>query len=160
MSDPVPSSEPFQFLDPGVLRDGELFLRLVATHPPSPVKFWVPWYQFEMFTNAEPQTVAGHINFRAVSTPFIDTYAGHYGYGVVERFRGRHYAERATRLLFSLARRHGFATIWITCNPDNIPSRRTCERLGGTFVEIVDVPEDSDMYRAGSRQKCRYRIDL
>ena len=152
--------EAFEFLDPGVLRDGELFLQLRGTHQATPEKFWVPWYQFEMFTDTEPTELAGHINFRATSTHFIETYAGHFGYGVVERFRGNHYAERATRLLLPLARRYGFKTLWITCNPDNYPSRRTCERLGAAFVEVVDVPEDCDMYRAGARQKCRYRIDL
>ena len=27
-------------------------------------------------------------------------------------------------------------------------------------VEIVDLPEDADMYRKGESQKCRYKIDL
>jgi len=39
------------------------------------------------------------------------------------------------------------AETWITCNPDNLASRRTCERLGAIFVDTL-----------GS--KCRYRLDL
>ena len=42
----------------------------------------------------------------------------------------------------------------ITCNPDNLPSRRTLERLGGDLLEIVDLPPDNDMYQRGERQKC------
>jgi tagatose 1,6-diphosphate aldolase len=64
------------------------------------------------------------------------------------------------RLLFPFARRHGFKTIYITCNPDNRASRRTCERLGATLVEIIKLPPDNDMYQDGEREKCRYRINL
>ena len=87
-------------------------------------------------------------------------YGGHIGYGVLPRYRGHRYAARACKLLFPLARRHGLNPLWITCNPDNIASRRTCELAGGKLVEIVDLPEDIDMYQAGERQKCRYRFDL
>jgi hypothetical protein len=27
-------------------------------------------------------------------------------------------------------------------------------------VEIVDLPEETDMYQEGERQKCRYRLNL
>jgi tagatose 1,6-diphosphate aldolase len=47
--------------------------------------------------------------------------------------------------------------VWITCNPDNWASRRTCERLGCQLVDIVELPEHIDMYQDGERQKCRYR---
>jgi tagatose 1,6-diphosphate aldolase len=87
-------------------------------------------------------------------------YGGHIGYAVDLEHRGHHYAERACRLVLALAKAHGLDTIWITCNPDNVPSRRTCERLDATLVEIVRLPEDSDMYQEGDREKCRYRVDL
>jgi tagatose 1,6-diphosphate aldolase len=59
-----------------------------------------------------------------------------------------------------LARRHGINPLWITCNPDNHASRRTCERLGATLVEIVPVPVGHTLYQRGEREKCRYRVDL
>jgi predicted acetyltransferase len=102
----------------------------------------------------------GRISLRIGSSPHILFYAGHVGYGVHHRHRGHHYAARACRLLMPLARAHGFRRLWITCNPDNTASRRTCELAGARFVEIVDLPEDSDMYLHGERQKCRYRLDL
>jgi predicted acetyltransferase len=74
--------------------------------------------------------------------------------------RGHHYAERACRLLLPLARRHGIQPLWITCNPDNFPSRRTCERLGAKLVEIVAVPPRDPLYLRGDHEKCRYRLDL
>jgi len=50
--------------------------------------------------------------------------------------------------------------LWITCNPDNLASRKTCEIAGGVMMEIVDLPEHNIMYKQGERQKCRYRFDL
>ena len=82
------------------------------------------------------------------------------GYGVDFDFRGKRYAARACRLLFHLARCHGMSQLWITCNPENVASRRTCELVGGVLVDIVDVPSTIDVYREGDRQKCRYRIRL
>src|SRR5438552_19020936 len=157
MEDPVACQDSFHFLDPGELRDGELELVLVARNPADPVKQWVPSYDFELRADDER---AGRINFRAVDVPSLQMYGGHFAYAVEPKFRGHHYAERGVRLLFPFARRHGFTTVYITCNPDNWPSRRTCERLGATLAEIIPLPPDNDMYLAGEREKCRYRIDL
>jgi tagatose 1,6-diphosphate aldolase len=147
----------FEFIDPGPLADGELELALVETKPGDPARQWLPNYVFEM-------RVAGHkaggINLRIGYTHNIVMYGGHIGYGVEPEFRGHHYAERACRLILPLAKAHGLDTIWITCNPDNIASRRTMERLGAELVEIVPLPEDNDQYARGDREKCRYRLDL
>ena len=87
-------------------------------------------------------------------------YSGNVGYHVYPPARGRHFAERASRLLFGLARRHGMERLWITCNPDNLASRRTCERLGMHLVDTVPVPDTDPLYARGDRLKCRYRLDL
>jgi RimJ/RimL family protein N-acetyltransferase len=44
----------------------------------------------------------------------------------------------------------------ITCNPDNIASRRTCEKAGLKLKEIVDLPNYNEMYLEGERHKCIY----
>jgi predicted acetyltransferase len=75
-------------------------------------------------------------------------------------YRGNHFAGRALRLLKPLARRHGLSELWITCNPENAASRRTCEFAGAELTEIVDLPPHVDMYQEGERQKCRCRLDL
>lgn len=126
---------------------------------------WVPSYHFWMRLHpienaAPPVVIAGGINLRVGETEDIHMYAGHIGYNVYPPARGHHYAERAARLLFRVARAHGLRRIWITCNPDNWPSRRTCERLGGTLVGIVPVPTTHALYQRGEHEKCRYWIDL
>jgi GNAT superfamily N-acetyltransferase len=146
----------FRFLDPGVLRDSELDLVLVETKPGDPSREWLPGYLFEMRVGGRR---AGGLNLRVGNTRKIVMYAGHIGYAVEPEHRGHHYAERACRLILPLAKAHGLDTIWITCNPDNMPSRRTCERLGAEMVEIVPLPEGDDQYQAGDREKC-YRLDL
>ena len=75
-------------------------------------------------------------------------------------YRGHHYAEKACRLLFTLAKKHGLGYVIITCRPDNIPSRRTCERLGGELLEIAELPEDNEMRLKGLTDVCIFRFEL
>lgn len=149
----------FVFLPPGELRDGELELRLRHTAAGDPEGKWAPAYHFDMVHLPTGET-AGSIDLRIGNMPSLVLYGGHIGYSVVPAYRGRHFAARAVQLLFGLARKHELETLWITCNPDNAASRRTCEIAGGELVEIVNLPEDNDMYLEGERQKCRYRFDL
>ena len=149
----------FQFRDPGPLIDGDLELVLLEACPGDPLLGLVPVYRFEMRRVGQPQAL-GAIELRVGSTVHLVTYAGHIGYGVNREQRGHGYAARACKLLLALARSHGIETLWITCNPDNVASRKTLERLGAEYVERVDLPDDTDMYRRGERKKCRYRLDV
>jgi tagatose 1,6-diphosphate aldolase len=150
----------FEFHDPGRLVDGDLELALVEKYPGDTSIAYVPAYRFKMKRAGRDDEELGNIELRVGNTERLVRYGGHIGYGVYPEHRGNHYAARACRLLLPLARSHGMQTLWITCNPDNSASRKTCELAGARFVEIVDLPEDSDMYREGERQKCRYRLDL
>ena len=139
------------------LIDGSLGLEL-DTVSPHPVH-QVPTYFFRM-VDLNTGVEIGRINLRAGFGEHVERYAGHVGYFVEPAYRGHRYAARALRLLVRIARGLGIDPLWITCDPDNIPSRRTCERAGAKFIEIVDVPADSILYQSGHRKKCRYRLDL
>jgi tagatose 1,6-diphosphate aldolase len=133
--------------------------------PADPARGWVPQYNFWMRLHdppgrPAPVRIAGGVGLRVGTTDSIALYYGHIGYHVYPPARGRHYAERACRLLLPLARGHGLRTLWITCDPRNVASRRTCERLGMHFVETVAVPQTDPLYARGEREKCRYRLDL
>lgn len=149
----------FRFRDPGRLVDGDLQLVLVERYRGDPAGGFVPSYKFLMKLGGSNETV-GQIELRIGNTHHIVMHAGHIGYRVFPEHRGHRYAARSCRLLLPLARSHGLQTLWITCNPDNVASRRTCELVGAELVEIVDLPRHSDMYQRGERQKCRYRLDL
>ena len=147
----------FEFYDPGELVDGELEVVLYHTMHGDPARKRLPSYTFGMLVDGKP---VGGLTLRIGYTELISRYSGHIGYRVAPEHRGHHYAERSCRLLLPLFKAHGIDPVWITCNPDNIPSRRTCERLGAVLVEIVDVPEDNEHYKRGDTRMCRYRIDL
>jgi predicted acetyltransferase len=149
----------FPFQNPGVLWDGELNVVLTSTHLPNSLGVEVPTYCFTLIVDGESEPV-GHVHLRVGRTENLEQYQGQIGYGVSPKWRGRHFAERATRLILPVAAAHGLNPVWITCDPDNWASRRTCERLGGTLAEIVYVPESAPAYRYGARVKCRYRLDL
>lgn len=125
----------------------------------------LPAYHFWML--ADPPVgdgpairIAGGVGLRVGSNAEIENYSGHIGYHVYPPARGRHFAERACRLIFPLARRHGMELLWITCNPDNVASRRTCERLGGRLIDIVPIPKDHPFHARGERAKCRFLVQL
>jgi predicted acetyltransferase len=131
-------------------------------HPGESQRDNIPSYHFWLrLTGPDaPLRIAGGIGLRIGNTSNIKNYIGHVGYNVYPPARGRHLAERACRLLLPLAKRHGLKMLWITCNPENQASRRTCERLGGVLVDTVKVPPDHELYSRGELQKCRFRIDL
>jgi len=39
-------------------------------------------------------------------------------------------------------------------------SRKTCEYIGCKFLEIVKLPENSEQYILGKKEKCIYRINF
>jgi predicted acetyltransferase len=149
----------FRFNDYGVLTDGEIEVVVNQKRPANPQKGYLPAYEFDIRLPGKPGSIGG-VSLRIGNTDYVIKYAGHIGYGIDERYRGNRYAAKACSVIRQVALDHGLKVLWITCNPDNHPSRRTCEILGCEFVEIVDLPEDTDMYREGERQKCRYRWDL
>jgi tagatose 1,6-diphosphate aldolase len=49
----------------------------------------------------------------------------------------------------------------ISCNPDNWPSRKTCEYLHGELLEIAELPENNDMrVEVGETNKCIFKFVL
>jgi len=154
-----PHEGEMKFLETGDLIDDDLELQILQTCPPNPPLDRVPTYRFRMAQIRKNMTV-GTIDLRVGSNSYIDLYLGNIGYNVLPRFRGQHYAARSCQLLLPFAARHDIPGLWITCNPDNIPSRKTCERVGGVLKSIIPVPENIDLYRVGDRFKCRYWIDL
>jgi tagatose 1,6-diphosphate aldolase len=148
----------FSFLDPGPLRDDDLRLALIHKHAGKPKAGTAPEYEFEMRLT-ETDARIGRIALRIGDTERLRRYVGHIGYFVEPPCRGHRYAARAVRLVLPLAWRHGLAPVWITCNPDNLPSRRTLELAGGTYVDTVPVPDDDPLYLQGDVEKCRFRFD-
>lgn len=146
------------FFNTDFLENDEIKLILARTERGDPERNWVPAYHFWICDRQGNKM--GSCDLRVGYTQGL-YYGGHIGYGVDEAFRGRHLAAKACRLLFSLARKHGMEYVYITCDPENLPSRKTCEGLGGELLEIAELPADNDMrVNDGKESVCIFRFDL
>jgi len=141
------------FFDTSFLRNDEIFLRLDRTAGADETKKWLPAYYFTICLT--DGTEVGHWDFR-IGYNVNTYYGGNIGYAVKPEKRGNHYARKASHLLFELAQKHEMDYVIITCSPENIASRKTCEYAGGKLKEIANLPPDNDMYLAGERKKCIY----
>jgi tagatose 1,6-diphosphate aldolase len=142
----------------GLLADGVIELRLREISPAIPAKKWVPAYHF-IVVRLDSTDPVGRISLRVGASEALRLYAGQVGYTIEAPHRGNRYAARALVLVSPLAWRNGLVPLWITCDPENQASRRTCELAGAQYVETLALPPDSDMYARGERLVCRYRLD-
>lgn len=145
------------FLDTAFLKNDEIQLLLEKTVDGDEKRNWVPAYHF--FISSPNGTKMGKCDLRIGYNDNL-YYGGHIGYTVFPEFRGNHYAGKACLLLFQLAVKHNMEYLYITCNPDNYASRKTCEYAGGTLLEIAELPEGNDMRDNGELEKCIYEFIL
>ena len=147
-----------EFLDTEFLRNEEILLLLNHTVDGDPSKNWVPAYHFDICNPSGDKM--GTCDLRIGYNENI-YYGGHIGYRIEPAFRGHHYAGKACEILFELAKKHGMEYLYITCNPDNLPSSMTLLYLNGELLEIVELPEDNDMcVDDGETEKCIFRFEL
>jgi len=148
----------FEFYNTEYLKTEEIFLKLNRVAEENPEKNYLPAYYFKICRISD-NTEMGICDLR-IGYNKGTYYGGNIGYGIEEKFRGNHFAGKACLLLFKLAIKHKMDYLYITCNPDNIASRKTCEYAGGVLEKILDLPEDNDMYKEGERQKCIYKFSF
>lgn len=148
----------FKFKDFDYLTDGVIDLKIKEKVSPNFEKGYVPTYKYIITLHGSDESI-GTINMRVGMNDNL-YYVGNIGYGIDEPFRGNHYAARACNIIKDVAVAHDMNQVIITCNPDNLPSRRTCEKVGLTLLEIVDIPPHVNLYQIGERQKCIYEWNL
>lgn len=145
------------FIDTEFLKNDEIQLILEKTVEGNVEKDWVPAYHFAICNTRG--TKMGVCDLRIGHNDKL-YYGGNIGYSIDTEYRGSHYAGKACYLLFELAKKHNLEYVIITCNPDNIASRKTCEYAGGELLEVVELPEDSDMRERGETQKCIFKFNI
>ena len=147
-----------QFLNTDFLVNEEIKLVVKRLAEGNPERNWVPAYHFHICDlNGN---VMGACDLRIGYTEGL-YYGGHIGYRVNEEYRGNHYAAKACRLLFDLARKHDMTYLYITCSPDNLASRKTLEYLQGEFIGVIELPEGNDMrIMEGATHKCIFKFRL
>ncbi|WP_409237292.1 GNAT family N-acetyltransferase [Streptomyces sp. PA5.6] len=78
----------------------------------------------------------GRITVRhTIATRFLREYGGHIGYDVRPTARRRGHATDMLRACLPHAARLGLESVLVTCDTDNIGSRKVIEAAGGTFED-------------------------
>ncbi len=143
----------FIFFEPGDLIDDDLELRLTKTLQANESENHVPEYGFHMFKTGT-NNFMGNIGLRIILNDRLKKYGGNVNYNVEEKHRGNRYASRSCKLLFPLARKHELCELLVTCAPDNIGSKKTCEAIGGKLIETNYIEIEPGKFR----DTCRYKI--
>ena len=141
---------------PGDLSHQNVVLQFWETTPADEVQGVVPAYHFRIVTSNGIDV--GHINVRVGDTQHVRLCAGNIGYHIRPEHRGHGFAAQACLAIADfVSSLFKDAEVLITCNPDNIASIKTIERIGGVFVDEVDVPEHEPQFAKGNTRKKRYR---
>jgi len=148
----------FVFKKYPVFTDGEIDVSVEVEYPAKRKHgvMWPPTYYFKIMQHGSMERI-GRISLGIGYDDFMVRFNGQCGFSIKKEFRGHHYAARACMLIKQVAMDYHMDVIWIACNPGNIASRKTCENIGCTLVEIIDVPPDSFLYKEGNHKSCRYR---
>lgn len=130
-----------EFLDVDRLRSPDAFAAYVASQiadaeektPRRPG--WIPathlWY-------VDGATFLGRLSIRHRLTPWLHDYGGHVGYDVRPSARGNGHATAMLREALPWCRKIGIDPVLVTCDTDNVPSRRVIEHAGGVFEDKRD----------------------
>lgn len=109
---------------------------------------WVP----ETFLVAEVGCqIVGRVSIRHHLNPSLHLVGGHIGYSVRPRFRRNGFAGQILDLALVEARNLGVGEALLTCDADNVASRRVIESRGGV-LEALNGPD------AVTKFKLRYWI--
>lgn len=139
---------------PSDLRFDAVTLAFARVVPGDPARGFAPSYHFRILIRDGVDV--GHLNFRVGDSDHVTLTAGHIGFEIAEPHRSHGYAYQACRAIGPFVRTI-YASVLITCDPSNVASRRTIERLGSAFIDEMPVPPHDPHYARGSRSKLRYR---
>lgn len=120
----------------------------------------VPSLIFDIYCDSLKRIV-GRVEFRDESNRDL-LYYGNIGYVIYPPYRGHYFAYKAVKKLLPLIKEHypKLKDVYITCNPDNIPSQKTIKRLGCEYIKMVAVDSDHELYTYGETHKEIYRLLL
>jgi len=115
-------------------------------------------YYYDIMIHGTNQRI-GYIDLRVGHSEHL-YYLGNIGYRIFEEYRGHYYAYKACLIVFDVAKKIGLSYLIITCDPSNVGSKKTLEKLNGTFLGVKRVPMSHVLFMQGDKYKCIYRFDL
>ena len=102
---------------------------------------WVPTSSFWLIDDHEVVGVV-RIRHQEVST------AGHIGYDISPLYRNKGYGSQILKLALENAMKLGIFEAMVTCNVDNIASRKIIEKNNGELLgTIFDEEENENLYK-------------
>ncbi len=123
------------------------------------------WQQDQVFWLIDEGAYLGQASIRPqLSSRYLLTYGGHIGYSIRPTRRRQGYGTQILGLALTEARQLGLQRVLVTCNSDNLPSKRIIEQNGGRFENSLVMP--AHLLRAEGRSvngrvdKLRYWIEL
>jgi predicted acetyltransferase/GrpB-like predicted nucleotidyltransferase (UPF0157 family) len=93
------------------------------------------------FVGVVDRVVVGRLSLRHSLNDFLAKIGGHIGYGVVPSQRRRGYATEMLRQAIPICFSLGIGRALVTCDEDNVGSRKVVEAGGGIFEGMIDCPE-------------------
>lgn len=91
--------------------------------------------------------LVGIIDYRHPLSDFLHKYGGNIGYSVLPSERRKGYAKAMLKLLLPICREFGDSRVMLTCDKENIASKRTIEANGGILEN--EVPDDVHLSKSG-----------
>lgn len=113
---------------------------------------WVQSTQF-IYVRQNDSTIVGMIQVRHYFNDFLEKFGGHIGYSVRPSERRKGYATKMLHDCLPFCKRIGLEKVLVTCDDDNIGSRKTIISNGGLYESTVFEPDEKVNLQ-------RYWIDL
>lgn len=113
---------------------------------------YVPATTFWMVKGSE---FIGEGNIRHMLTPALERFGGHIGYAVRASMWNKGYGTAMLRLLLEEAAYLGLNRALITCDDDNIPSRRIIEKNNGIYQDTI-----TNNFNERTIQTRRYWVEI
>jgi predicted acetyltransferase len=125
-----------ELTDPGAFAAYVAGQRALAQEDTPRATGWVPathlwWVDGSQFL--------GRLSIRHRLTPWLLDYSGHIGYDVRPSARRRGHATAMLREALPWCRELGIDPVLVTCDADNVASRKVIENNGGRFEDQRDV---------------------
>ncbi|MEE3234356.1 MAG: GNAT family N-acetyltransferase [Candidatus Latescibacterota bacterium] len=123
------------------------------------------WYIDQVFWLTENDEYIGQVSVRPeLTTPYLLTYGGHIGYSIRPSKRRCGYGKIILSLALKIAQKNKLKRVLVTCDSDNIGSRKIIEYNGGCYESAIRMTQSS--FRTEGRlaaqniEKLRYWIDI
>jgi len=123
------------------------------------------WYTDHVLWMIDCDEYIGQASIRPeLCTSYLLTYGGHIGYSIRPSKRRQGWGKKILALALYEARELGLKRALVTCDSDNIGSRKIIEHNGGQFESAIGMTRSTFRTEGrktdGALEKLRYWIDL